>query len=117
MDFLLNQVTGDPKMTVRSLAQLVAISLLAPRLALAQAAAAGPPASTVPPFVIQSDSGDNRLQLALLAQLDGRFFLDDEQSRGTDTFTARRLRPILQGRVAKNFEFLFTPDLANGNIN
>jgi phosphate-selective porin OprO/OprP len=102
-----------------ALSVLVLASLSIPSVVFAQAAQAAtpPPSQTVPPFVIQSDGGDNRLQLALLAQLDGRFFLDDEQQRATDTFTARRLRPILQGRVAKNFEFLFTPDLANGNIN
>src|SRR5262245_31551367 len=103
-------------MTGRTLTQVAVAVLMVPHLVLAQTAAPGS-TTTVPPFVIQSDGGDNRLQLALLAQLDGRFFLDDEQGRGIDTFTARRLRPILQGRVAKNFEFLFTPDLANGNIN
>ena len=75
------------------------------------------PAQTVPPFVIQSDNGDNRLQFTFLGQMDGRFFLSDEQHHATDTFAARRLRPILQGRVAKNFEFLFTPDLAGGGVN
>jgi phosphate-selective porin OprO/OprP len=71
---------------------------------------------TVPPFVVQSDQGENRLQLAFLGQVDGRFSIDDSQAHVTDTFLLRRLRPILQGRVAKNFEFLFTPDFGNGNV-
>jgi phosphate-selective porin OprO/OprP len=70
----------------------------------------------VPPFVVQTDQGDNRLQVTLLAQVDGRFSVEDPQQRVVDTFVLRRLRPILQGRVARNFEFLFTPDFGNGNL-
>jgi phosphate-selective porin OprO and OprP len=105
-------------MTFRPILTIAATALLFPGLAFAQAAAPPPAAApTVPPFVIQSDGGDNRLQFAFLGQMDGRFFLADSQHRATDTFAARRLRPILQGRVARNFEFLFTPDLAGGGVN
>ena len=59
-------------------------------------------AQTPPPFVIESDHGDNRLQLGALVQFDGRFFAGDVDGLdNADTFLIRRLRPVVQGRVAK----------------
>lgn len=55
-------------------------------------------------------------QLGALIQVDGRFAPDDPQHDVTDTFLVRRARPILQGRVAKYFEFRFVPDFANGSV-
>lgn len=68
-----------------------------------------PPA---PAFVIESGDGDNRLQLGVLVQLDGRFTSDDAAPAQADTFLARRVRPIFQGRVARNFDYFFVLDLA-----
>lgn len=68
-------------------------------------------------FVLQSDNGDYRMQLNALLQTDGRFAIDDPQNNVISTFTVRRLRPILQGRIAKVFEFYFTPDFAGGIVN
>jgi phosphate-selective porin OprO/OprP len=65
-------------------------------------------------FVLQSANGDNRIVLGLTAQADGRFSLDDPLPI-TNTFTLRKARPGLSGRVAKYFDFKFTPDFGSGN--
>ena len=55
-------------------------------------------------FFVQSADGSTRLTLGLSAQADGRFSLDDPPPI-TDTFTLRKLRPTLTGRLTKYFEF------------
>jgi phosphate-selective porin OprO and OprP len=88
------------------------------------AAGAQTPAPTEPPvapftagwqdgFVLQSLNGDNRLVIGLTAQADGRFALDDPLPI-TNTFTIRKARPTLSGRVAKYFDFKVMPDFGNG---
>jgi phosphate-selective porin OprO/OprP len=62
------------------------------------------------------DAGDYTLQLGGLIQLDGRFAADDPLHAVTDTFVLRRVRPILQGRVARFFDFRIMPDLGNGTV-
>lgn len=64
-------------------------------------------------FAVQSPDGNNRLQFGVLIQADGRF-TTDSPSAFVDTFSIRRVRPYLQGRVAKYFEFRLTPDFGNG---
>jgi len=72
----------------------------------------------MPPFVVQSDNGDNRLQLGALVQFDGRFFAGDVAGLdNADTFVIRRLRPVVQGRVAKYFDFFFQLDFAGAAVN
>lgn len=75
-----------------------------------------PPVVTAGPggFVIQSADGDFRLQIGVLAQLDGRFAPDVDDF--TDTFLVRRLRPYLRGRVARRFEFYINPDFAGSTL-
>ncbi len=68
-------------------------------------------------FVLQSADGDHRLQFNFLLQVDGRFAFDDPQNNVINTFALRRLRPILQGRVARFFDFYFNPDFAGGIVN
>ena len=90
----------------------------------AAVAAAQTSAATQPPaapftagwqdgFVLQTPNGDNRLVLGLTAQADGRFSLDDPLPI-TNTFTIRKARPTLSGRVAKYFDFKVMPDFGNG---
>lgn len=90
----------------------------------AVAAGAQTPAATEPPvapftagwqdgFVLQSPNGDNRLVIGVTAQADGRFSLDDPLPI-TNTFTIRKARPTLSGRVAKYFDFKVMPDFGNG---
>jgi phosphate-selective porin OprO and OprP len=65
-------------------------------------------------FVLQSANGDHRVVLGLTAQADGRFSLDDPRPI-TNTFTLRKARPALSGRVAKYFDFKLTPEFGSGN--
>jgi phosphate-selective porin OprO/OprP len=64
-------------------------------------------------FFIQSADGSSRIQFGAVVQLDGRFSLD-ERTPVVDTFTIRKLRPVLQGRVARYFDFRLVPDFGNG---
>lgn len=64
-------------------------------------------------FVIQSANSDYRLVLGLTAQTDGRFALGEQQIL-TDTFTIRKARPTVSGRIGKYFDFKVMPDFGNG---
>lgn len=66
-------------------------------------------------FVIQSEGGDFKLQVRGYAQFDGRFYPEDDGKLGTNAFLLRRVRPIVQGTVAKYFEFNITPDFGGGS--
>src|SRR5262249_38023747 len=54
-------------------------------------------------FFIQSPDGDNRLVLGMVAQTDGRFSLVDPNPI-INTFTIRKVRPTLTGRIARYFD-------------
>jgi phosphate-selective porin OprO/OprP len=71
-----------------------------------------PPVGTAPAFIVQSDSGDNRIQIGALLQIDGRAAFDDEQQNVLDTFNLRRFRAISQGRLARHFEFFLNTEFA-----
>jgi phosphate-selective porin OprO and OprP len=64
-------------------------------------------------FFIQSADGDHRLMFGALVQEDGRFAVDDPLPI-TNTFTLRKLRPTLTGRIARYFDFRLMPDFGNG---
>ena len=113
-------------LTVLTVATAVVLAI--PAAASAQApppAEAPPPAQAPPPaappftagwqdgFFVQSSNGDYRLVLGVTAQVDGRFSLDDPLPI-TNTFTIRKMRPTLSGRVAKYFDFKVMPDFGNG---
>src|SRR4051812_49337039 len=59
-------------------------------------------------------SADKRfgLQLRGVLQVDSRTFFDDAGISGNDTLGLRRVRPILQGTVFRDFDFIFVPDFA-----
>ncbi len=65
-------------------------------------------------FVLQSGGGDYRLQVRGYVHFDGRFFPGDDGRLAIDNFLLRRVRPIVQGTVAKHFEFNVTPDFGGG---
>ncbi|HUR21833.1 MAG TPA: porin [Vicinamibacterales bacterium] len=67
-------------------------------------------------FAIESANGDFRLQFGMLAHLDGRFALGDENEQVVDTFAVRRARAYLRGRVSRRFEFYLNPDFAGGTF-
>jgi phosphate-selective porin OprO and OprP len=45
-------------------------------------------------------------------QVDSRTFFEDIKTPGTDGFLLRRARPIFQGTVFHNYDFMFTPEFA-----
>jgi len=105
----------------RRLPLALALCLAAGKSSLtAQETAAEPPASP-PSITVTWDKGvdiasvgrENVFQLGTLVQFDGRFNPDDPTSTVADTFLLRRLRPIIQGRVARYFEFRVMPDFGN----
>jgi hypothetical protein len=65
---------------------------------------------------ITLEGADYTLQMGALIQLDGRFAINDPLNAVGDTFVLRRVRPILQGRVAKFFDFRLMPDFGNGTV-
>jgi phosphate-selective porin OprO/OprP len=64
-------------------------------------------------FFVQSADGAHRLVFGIVAQVDGRFSLDDPAPI-TDTLAVRKMRPTLSGRVARYFDFKVMPDFGNG---
>ncbi len=92
--------------------------VLVSRGAAAQGGSQAPPQGPVVAgfdngFFVQSSDGEYRVGLGLVAQLDGRFSLDDP-TPFIDTFALRKLRPTLIGRLTRYFEFKVMPDFGNG---
>jgi phosphate-selective porin OprO/OprP len=65
-------------------------------------------------FTVQSETGDFVLKVTGYAQADGRFANGDGANAVTDSFLLRRVRPIVQGTVAKYFDFYLNPDFGLG---
>ncbi len=65
-------------------------------------------------FTLQSADGNFVLRLRGYAQADGRFYLHDTAKNGVDTFVMRRVRPILEGTLYRDFDFRIMPDFGNG---
>jgi phosphate-selective porin OprO and OprP len=63
-------------------------------------------------FSMGSANGDFVVQLKGLLQMDSRTFFDEPGIVGNDSLLLRRARPILQGTVYRDFDFLFVPDFA-----
>jgi phosphate-selective porin OprO and OprP len=61
-------------------------------------------------FSLFSAQRDFAVQIKGVLQLDSRTFFNDGGIRGNDGFVVRRARPILQGTVFRDFDFLFVPD-------
>ena len=66
-------------------------------------------------FFIQTPNGDNRLQIGLVLQADGRFSIDDPLPI-TNTFIMRKARPTFTGRVGKYVDFKVMPELAGSVV-
>jgi phosphate-selective porin OprO/OprP len=107
----------------RVLGLLVVVAVLRPVPGRAQtnaAPAAPPPAAPAPfhvgfqdDFFIESADGNTRLNIGLVAQTDGRFFVDQSPAP-TNTFLIRKVRPTFTGRIMKYFYFKVMPDFGNG---
>ena len=65
-------------------------------------------------FKLQSADSNYVLRVGGYAQADGRFYLNDRANNGTDTFLLRRVRPILEGTLSRDFDFRIMTDFGNG---
>ena len=64
-------------------------------------------------FSIASADGDFVLQLRSVLQVDSRTFFNESPGiAGNDALLLRRARPILQGTVFRDVDYLFVPDFA-----
>jgi phosphate-selective porin OprO/OprP len=63
-------------------------------------------------FSFGTASNDFVVQLKGVLQVDSRTFFDEPGIVGNDGMLLRRVRPILQGTVFGDFDFLFVPDFA-----
>jgi phosphate-selective porin OprO/OprP len=61
-------------------------------------------------FTLTSADTNFSVSLKGLVQLDSRTFFRDAGTAGNDGFLLRRARPILQGTVFRDFDFLFVPE-------
>jgi phosphate-selective porin OprO/OprP len=64
-------------------------------------------------FALRSADGSAVLKLRGYVQADSRWFLDDGAHNGADTFVMRRVRPIFEGTLWKDFDFRLMPDFGN----
>lgn len=67
-------------------------------------------------FVLSSGDGQNKLRLRGLLQVDGRAFPGDTKLPLTDSFVARRVRPILDATLLGILDVRFTPDFGDSRI-
>jgi phosphate-selective porin OprO and OprP len=63
-------------------------------------------------FNFSSPKGNFGVQLKGVLQVDSRTFFNEPGIVGNDSLLLRRARPILQGTVFRDFDFLFVPDFA-----
>jgi phosphate-selective porin OprO/OprP len=66
-------------------------------------------------FVMSSANSNFVVQLGGVLQVDSRTFFNDSGTVGNDGFLLRRARPVLQGTVFHDFDFLFVPDFGTAN--
>jgi phosphate-selective porin OprO/OprP len=85
-------------------------SLPAPTTSAAEAPKPGPTVSVgASGFTMRSADTNFVLRIRGLLQVDSRWYADDG-IRDNDGFVLRRARPILEGTVFRDFDFLLTPD-------
>jgi phosphate-selective porin OprO and OprP len=82
----------------------------------ATAAAAAAPASAAGPggFELRSADGAFRVRFRGYLHADSRYYAEDDEARGTDTFLLRRARPIFEATTFKIFDFRIMADFGNG---
>ncbi len=65
-------------------------------------------------FFLESPDNDFKLRVGGFLQADSHFFPTETGGTGTDSFTMRRVRPILEGTVGQYFGFMVKPDFGQG---
>lgn len=66
-------------------------------------------------FALSSADRAFQLKMRGYVQADGRFYLNDEQDKASDTFLLRRVRPILDVTAYSDFAFRFQPDFGGSS--
>lgn len=66
-------------------------------------------------FGFTSAKGDFALKLRGVLQVDSRAFFADHGIAANDGFLIRRARPIVEGTVFRDFDFLFVPDFGGSS--
>ena len=64
---------------------------------------------------VSSANGEFAMQIHGLLQVDSRTFLDGPNNQETDGLILRRVRPIFEGTVFRDFNYKFMPDFAPNN--
>jgi phosphate-selective porin OprO/OprP len=67
-------------------------------------------------FSFGNADGSYAVQLKGVLQVDSRNFFHDSGIVGNDGFLLRRARPVLQGTLARDFDFLFVPDFGGSSV-
>lgn len=67
-------------------------------------------------FSLSSGDGAYKLRFGGYAQLEGRYYLNDENVPQTNTFFVRRVRPYLQGTLAKHFDYSLVLDASASTV-
>jgi phosphate-selective porin OprO/OprP len=67
-------------------------------------------------FFLQSIDGAYKLRVGGYTHFDSRFFVDGQDGGNPSQFTFRRVRPFLEGTVAKYFGFRILPDFAGSTL-
>src|SRR5262249_30059603 len=67
-------------------------------------------------FTFGSADGAFALKLKGVLQIDSRTFFRDGGIKGNDGFLLRRARPVLEGTVFRDFDFLFVPDFGGTSV-
>lgn len=65
-------------------------------------------------FFLKSSDGSYQLKIGGYVQADGRFYIDDNNSTGADTFLLRRVYLNIDGTLSKDFDFRISPDFGQG---
>src|SRR6185437_13655618 len=67
-------------------------------------------------FSLGSADGNFAINLRGVLQLDSRTFFKDGGIKGNDGFLLRRARPIIEGTVFQDFDFVFVPDFGGSTV-
>jgi phosphate-selective porin OprO/OprP len=126
MDRTTDRVTALRRWAIARIVFPLVLLALAPAIGYSQSVPQPPAAQQQPSlpavsagsdgFIIQSATGDYRLQFGLLLQADGRFAPGDEDNDVVDSFGLHRVRTFVRGRVGRHFEFYVNPDFGNGTF-
>ncbi len=66
-------------------------------------------------LAVSSGDGNFALKIHGIVQLDSRSFYQDGNNKGNDGFLLRRARPIIEGTVFHDFDYLFVPDFGGSS--